>query len=738
MTSPTDTHDWEDEIAREAAVDIGLVRDVLADGRIPGVRMLPAPRYLRVEALHFAGVKNTSPSNDDTVRVFTPYSFTHKLSPEITAYVSAGKNDAGKSSIINYLLWALRGQTELQSDVRSWTHQVAALFMIDGQRILVAWGVRGGVPSGHILRLATGQTVNWADVDSGALAATTAAASVFRDYEMLDDGDVPMTGHPGEAIESLIATLLDAGAVSLGQFADDRSFTAVVSDMMMTSLGFEAIETWQRNPKGLDAEDGKVIKHAWPLWSQALVITNPSIKSVLGETPQLATAILQTYLGASWGPATLAARTRKQEIEGLLAGLRRRRLKDEQARVSGVAALREEEARIENELAAFPAASTVEYIDAVLTHALNTADALAQSEQSVLNYAREYGHLERELQDAEADELALVEAAVTKRFWHSLKPSCCPRCDAAVDEARWKREQEGNCSICDSPIAEPTPTNQQASSADQALGTEAADSGGDVVSDDDDELDGVKEAGARTAVLARLVTTADQNHDKAVLERNLARSLHDEAVAAISANGGDPARRRDLERDLATVRGRLMERTEPTTTSGDGFSDQEERVRILSIAEKVATKRRDLEQQTLLDLVSERVTALGRHLGIDQLERATLKGNAHLPVVKGGKMENFGKLTEGERLRLKIAVVIGLLQVGSLAGVGRHPGLLIIDSLAREEVNPSNVETLLRELRDVAAEHGLQVITSSAHGDIVQGVLSGAAVRHARDDGYMW
>ncbi|QHK19803.1 hypothetical protein GU243_08735 [Pseudarthrobacter psychrotolerans] len=740
MTSPSDTHDWEDEIAVEAAVDIELVRDVLADGRIPGVRMLPAPRHLRVEALHFAGVKNTSPSNDDTVRVFTPYSFTHELSPEITAYVSAGKNDAGKSSIINYLLWALRGQTELQGDVRSWTHQVAALFTIDGQRILVAWAVHEGVPSGRILRLATGQTVNWADVDLGALAATTAAASLFRDYEMLDDGDASVTGQRGEAIENLVATLLDAGAVSLGQFGDDRSFTAVVSDVMMTSLGFEAIEAWQRNPKGLDAEDGKVIKHAWPLWSQALVITNPSIKSVLGETPQLATAILQTYLGASWGPATLAARTRKQEIEGLLAGLRRRRSKDEQARVSGVDALREEEARIETELAAFPAASTAEYIDAVLTHALNTADALARSEQSVLNYAREYGRLERELQDAEADELALVEAAVTKRFWHSLKPSCCPRCDGAVDEARWKREQEGSCSICDSPIAEPTPTKQQAAPVGQTVGSEGADSGGDVVTmddDDDDELDDVEEARARTAVLARLVTKADQNHDKVVLERDLARSLHDEAVAAISANGGDPARRRDLERDLATVRGRLMERAEPTTP-GDGFPDQEERVRIVGIAEKVATKRRDLEQQALLDLVSERVTALGRHLGIDQLERATLKGNAHLPVVKGGKKENFGKLTEGERLRLKIAVVIGLLQVGSLAGVGRHPGLLIIDSLAREEVNPSNVETLLRELRDVGAEHGLQVITSSAHGNIVQGVLSGAAIRHARDDGYMW
>lgn len=733
-------NDWEEEIAVQTTIGVERVRDVLAEGRVPGNRTLPPPRHLHVDALHFAGVKNTSDPGDSSARVFTPYSFTHELSPEITAYVSAGKNDAGKSSIINYLLWGLRGQTELQADVRSWTHQVAVLFTIDGQKILIAWAVREGVPSGCILRLATGQSVNWVDVDHAALAATTAAAVAYRDYVGTDTG-TPVIGHAGEPIENVVASLLNDGAASLGSFGDDRSFTALVSEVMMTSLGFEAIEAWQKNPKGLDAEDGKVIKHAWPLWSQALVITNPSIKSVLGETPLLATAIMQTYLGASWGPATIAARTRKQESEALLSGLRRRRSKDEQAQASSVHELRDEEARIESELAALPGTSTADSIDTLLSHALNTADALARSEQSVLDFAREYGRLEREFQDAEADELALVEAAVTKRFWHSLKPSCCPRCDAAVDEERWKREQEGNCSICDSPIAEPTSPNLESSVAGATLQSDPTDGDDAVVTiddeDEDGELDVVDEARAHTAALSSLVDTASQNHDEAVLKRTEARSKHDAAIAAIAASGGDPARRRDLERDLATVRGRLMERDGPIAHA-DGLAGQEEKARIYAAAEKAAAKRRDLEQQMLLDRVSERVTVLGRDLGIDQLERATLKGNAQLPVVKGGKDENFGKLTEGERLRLKIAVVIALLQVGTQAGVGRHPGLLIIDSLAREEVNPPNVQRLLRELKSVAAEYGLQVITSSAHGSIVQGVLSGNAVRHARDDGYMW
>jgi ABC-type ATPase with predicted acetyltransferase domain len=159
---------------------------------------------------------------------------------------------------------------------------------------------------------------------------------------------------------------------------------------------------------------------------------------------------------------------------------------------------------------------------------------------------------------------------------------------------------------------------------------------------------------------------------------------------------------------------------------------------VLAAAEAYAKDRRTEEQKALLGEVSEIVTDLGKRLGVAQLESATLQGNTHLPVVKGGAKASFGSLTEGERLRLKIAVVIALLDVGTSAGVGRHPGLLVIDSIGREELNPADVKTLLRELEAVAREHDVQVITSTTYGDVAIEALETGAVVLPIDGEVMW
>ena len=136
--------------------------------------------------------------------------------------------------------------------------------------------------------------------------------------------------------------------------------------------------------------------------------------------------------------------------------------------------------------------------------------------------------------------------------------------------------------------------------------------------------------------------------------------------------------------------------------------------------------------------MSAQITTLGKALGISNLEKATLQANAHLPVVKGGEKTAFGKLTDGEKLRLKIALVVSLLDVGTTSGLGRHPGLLIVDSLAAEELNRENGELLLRELNRVAETYGLQVITSTAHSELVAAVLPAESVQGPTVEALMW
>lgn len=722
--SATDSREWAAEIAEKSEVPVERVEEILREQRIPDARVLTSRSKMRIDAVHFAGVKHLRDESGDHEEstTFEPFSFTHEFSQPVTAFATRGMNDAGKSSIINVVTWGLRGRSGLQNDVQSWIHQAAVQVTIGKERVVVLWSNLGGVPRGQVLVLASAN-VGWDAFDTEALAFYTGAMTDTVEVEEAGDDGISVV--PQTTLDPELSRLMAADAIMVASFVDEASFESSMASVMMPRLGFETIEAWQRNSNASEDDDGNLIDHGWMLWSQALSITDPSVKVTLGETAVSALPLLQMYLGTTWGPSATASQARIGAIKSDLASLlRRKRNTDEKLR-EGIAEIERQIAVVEAEIASAPLLATLEEIDDALVEAARNAAAAAEVNLVVQESGAKLGHLLKVIERAEAEEAAIAEAAITQRFWHSLKPSCCPRCDATVDEARWKREQEGSCSLCDSPVEIFAGDGSDV----KAVAVMLADS-----EEDPDELQEIRD---RIAALRHTMSGADQEYD-AALELKKAADLR---VASGRADprlaGVDPRLRRVLDLQLATLRGRLEERRNQTVDDLE-LGGQEETLVVLEAALKVAKKKRDEEQNEMLADVSARITTMGQALGIKQLESAKLQGNTHLPVVKGGAKSAFGTLTDGEKLRLKIALVIALLHVGTAAGVGRHPGVLLIDSLAREELNPNNAKTLLEELSKVAEENDLQIITSSAHGELVESALPPGATRLSNDDGLMW
>lgn len=73
----------------------------------------------------------------------------------------------------------------------------------------------------------------------------------------------------------------------------------------------------------------------------------------------------------------------------------------------------------------------------------------------------------------------------------------------------------------------------------------------------------------------------------------------------------------------------------------------------------------------------------------------TLVGNATMKVHQGGQSSSYGDCERGEKLRLKLATAIALIKQGRTSGVGRHPGLLFVDSPGSEEVQQDDLDTML-------------------------------------------
>ena len=92
--------DWVGTVAERANRDRGVVTNVFARYGIVGPKPVPTRRLLRVEAIHFAGVKNLADDEDTETRRFVPFSFHRAFTTPVTAFVSDGMNDAGKSSTL--------------------------------------------------------------------------------------------------------------------------------------------------------------------------------------------------------------------------------------------------------------------------------------------------------------------------------------------------------------------------------------------------------------------------------------------------------------------------------------------------------------------------------------------------------------------------------------------------------------------------------------------------------------
>ena len=150
-----------------------------------------------------------------------------------------------------------------------------------------------------------------------------------------------------------------------------------------------------------------------------------------------------------------------------------------------------------------------------------------------------------------------------------------------------------------------------------------------------------------------------------------------------------------------------------------------------------AKARRDAGFSDVVDEVNAAILDLARRFGFATLEETKLNLAAQLRLVKGGAATSFSHQTPGEKLRLRIAVVVALLRVAHKFGVGRHPGLLLIDSIGAEETEPGNLAEFMRELGAVTSELGIQTIVASARPEILTHVPANQQLS-VTGGGYLW
>jgi hypothetical protein len=408
--------------------------------------------------------------------------------------------------------------------------------------------------------------------------------------------------------------------------------------------------------------------------------------------------LIQVFLGLPWALTAATARVARAIVTRDLSAVRRRARDDAAARERNRQPLRQRLEAARSQLLAIEQAGgppSAAEIDARVRAYNRAATVLAEAQTALRSAQLVVDATADALDAATRRHVALTETAVVRPLLGRIAPTECPRCTHELEDVKERREADEHCFVCDAPLQDVVEDEEEIAEAHQEL---------------------VDAQAAHEAARAELAQFAER---AAVLEAEYATARA--AVEEIERLAPTIAERGRIEREIAVVEA-LLEQDERAQVEAEGSADLEQRDRVLSSAQAEAETRRGAAARDFRERLGVEIVALGQRFGVHNLEAADPKLNATMTLRIGGAQSNFGDLSPGEQLRIRIATLIGLLRIGDALGIGRFPGMLLIDSPNSEEMVEADAAEIIDEIAAICEElPGLQVVLASARPELIEG-----------------
>lgn len=496
----------------------------------------------------------------------------------------------------------------------------------------------------------------------------------------------------------------------LANFATDGEFEAVMADFFMRAFAMDPISTWRQGKE----DEGQSVTHSWVAFSGAMFI-GTSYEVLLGDMPVatgLTPRLMQMYLGVPWVSTLAAVKTAHQSVEQAVQASARKKKQGHDAIKARIASISAQLAEKRAELAKIPSDEAVR--NAIDANATELADVRRQERVMVEHAERAVAAL-RELttvhQEDRRDLQTHMDAMSATAVFRRLEPKCCPRCDHTISKAKKDLESSTHsCSVCGESI-----TNTEDGEAIKA------------------ELQ--ERVAASEVAVARASAKKEETEDELAALR-VKIDLLQSRLESASKELGSAVRRQEAAMAVAALEGRLEE---ASMSSVEQTDDRSGELKILSSVVAETGARVKAVRDGLLKDVSARLVEYAKAFGMENLSEVSLKGNAALSLVKGGVPTSYSKVTEGEKLRLKVAAVLAMIEIAEARGIGRHPGLLMIDSPAAQEVSPVDVDHLIAGLQKVFTKlPHFQVFVAGISSKAITDHIPAANRREVAGNAFLW
>ncbi|MBF0154638.1 MAG: hypothetical protein HQL64_12930 [Magnetococcales bacterium] len=494
----------------------------------------------------------------------------------------------------------------------------------------------------------------------------------------------------------------------LATFSSTEDFQETMSSFFMKGMDLDIIQAFRK-----DSEEPTT--HDWQALSGALFI-GTDYTALLGEVVQdgLAGRLLTMYLGLPWistlssAKAHLKVAEREQTKQSVHFTEEQQRYR---ARLDELdAELIEKRKQLKNT----PSDQEIrqQHREAT-TRKAQVASQLRKFEAQSVVLAKAMDEAIHAHNSDRRELLRFQEGEEAHAVFRALEPEMCPRCEGSIGEDRRQRERETHgCSVC-----------------------------GEQIRMEADDPEALHQA------LQEQVAASRKAHDQSQsalreLEKHLAELQAKEFAIDLECDrlgqilGGGFDEYHDLRSEV-----RMLEKERESLMASSVVSVQAPPLdlEILKAVVKETESQVEGLKDELLHEASQEIVRLAQEFGMTAITSATLRGNASLEVITNGKKATYSKLTGGEQLRLKVATVLAMLNVAEKKGVGRHPGLLFIDSPKNHQLIEEDFEHLLTGLGSaVRTLPHLQVFVASTSSIVLQEWVAQERTKHAHGEEFLW
>lgn len=648
------------------------ILDILAELALdeqPHVLAGPAPT-LRIRRLKFMGTRSM---DGEPPR---PIDYEQSFDDGVNVLL-VERNNAGKSSVLKTILFALTGNRDgYDVDVREWIQRIWLTFSIGSAEFTIV------LHAGTHIRgaLVPGRT-------DDALERVTAT----RNFVFRADNQVDLTE-------------------SLSQFFLGR--------LELVELGWMA-------GNGPGATENRT---TWRTYLQALHLKADATEYLLcdkehgiGNQEGL---IFSAYLGLQFAKAMNQLRVEISKNE------RQKTLSESEAKAARAKIATDEAAllRAREELAELDKGIAVRQQQAFSpTYASDLKAAHGHLRHCAEDTKAMDGQIDdatKALQRLRTRILRTDEAIAMRMHLSAIDVTLCPSCEHEVtDEAIEQEKLTHHCRLCGTPAREAEDDHvAQLQGRKVALEQETQTR---VL-----ELEGLV---ARRTALERQATT----HEKRANELQAAAA---EAVKKAMPTTAENEQREALFERIGGLRASLKSLKAQLLAGDEQQTASKRRERLVSKVRDALREEAELRNAIKLRRLGELTERFSRLIGTNSISGVKVSALGVVQLLKHGQRVSFtGIKNPGEKLRIKLAFFLALAELGRDAGGARHPGLLLIDQPGTSEVVPDDFVKLAELLKHLDEElaASLQLICFSARPELRQATAP-SKLYGAADDGFVF